>query len=149
MPTVAIVEHRVPGRVRVRIPSKRHDLSFFEEVLNKIRPHPNVHHVRANTYTGSVVIHHSGNANDIFALAVDLFELSSEDKAVKALEKAAERSGLPLPDFLDVGLVIVQLLHGQVLGSATSLLYYSLLAHQIAEGERKKTPSTSDRTIAE
>jgi hypothetical protein len=40
-------------------------------LLSKIKPHPNVHHVRTNAYSGSVVIHHSGNADAIFALAVD------------------------------------------------------------------------------
>jgi hypothetical protein len=120
-----IVAHKVPGRVRVQIPSKCHDRSFFEAVVEKLKPHPRVRGVSANVYTGSVVIHHAGDADDIFTLAVDLFELSEDDKAVAELEAVAERSGLPLPDILDstavvtAGLGLYQLARRGDLGTAS------------------------------
>ena len=183
----AIVEHRIRGRIRVRIPSKRRETSFFEAVVEKIRQHPGVHEANANPHTGSVVIHHSGDVDEILSLAVDLFELSDSDGANERLRAVADRSGLPLPELLDgmtvvsaglavyqlarrgdlgtasenfwaafgsyrilkspaltaafAGLGIVKLLRGEVLGSATSLLYYSLMAHHIADEERKRDGS--------
>lgn len=184
MPPRAIVEHRVSGRVRVRIASKRRDLSFFETVDKKIRQHPRVRELSANPYTGSVVIHHSGNADDILSLAFDLFELSDVTEASMRLRAVASQTGLPLPEILDgtaavtaglgayqlarrgdlgtasenfwaafgsyrflnspglaaafAVLGMVQLLRGELLGSATSLLYYSLLAHHMADLEREE-----------
>lgn len=186
MPAVANLEHKVPGRVRVKIPSKRRDRSFFAAVQEKIRPHPNVHHLTASEYTGSVIIHHSGNVEEILALAIELFELSPEDKEVKKLKAVARRSGLPVPEILDAtavvaaglgvyqfarrgdlgtasenllaavgayrfldslriaaafaGLGIVQLLRGEWVGSGTSLVFYSLLAHHVADLQRQSGP---------
>ena len=125
MPARAIVEHRVPGRVRVRIPSKRRDPSFFEAVVQKIRQHPRVHELSANLHTGSVVIHHSGNADEILSLAFDLFELNDSDEASKRLRAVANRSGLPLPEILDgtavvtAGLGVYQLARRGDLGTAS------------------------------
>lgn len=184
MPTIAILEHRTPGRVRVRIAPKRGDVSFFEAVVRKIRPHPLVHQVSANPHTGSVLIHHAGDVREILSLAIELFEVSKSIEATRRLEAAADRSGLPLPEMLDgasvvaaglglyqlarrgdlgtasenfwaafgcyrildrpgvaavfAGLGVMRLFQGKVLGSATSLLYYSLLAHQMADLEREK-----------
>jgi hypothetical protein len=184
MPAIAIVEHKIPGRVRVRIASKRGNVSFFEAVVQKIRPHPRVHRVSASPHTGSVLIHHAGDVPEILSLAVDLFEVGESVEATKRLEAAANRSGLPLPEILDgaavvaaglglyqlarrgdlgtasenfwaafgcyrilhrpglaavfAGLGVMRLFQGKVLGSATSLLYYSLLAHQMADLEREK-----------
>jgi hypothetical protein len=184
MTTIATLEHAVPGRFRVRIPSKRGDACFFDAAAKKIRDHPDVHHVTATSYTGSVLIHHSGNADDILSLASELFELRPDDKPVQVLHAMAERSGLPAPVALDTaaavtavlglyelarrgdlgtatenfwaafgsykfleslpvtaafaGVGFLQLLRGELFGSATSLLYYSLLMHQMAEFERKQ-----------
>jgi hypothetical protein len=187
VPAIAIIEHKLPRRVRVKIPSKRRDTSFFEAVVQKLRQHPNVRDLSANPHTGSVVIHHAGNAEDILSLAFDLFELGDKEKVVKDLKAVASRSGLPLPEILDgtafaaaglsvyqlvrrkdlgtasenfwaafgsyrflnspklaaafAAVGVVQLLRGELLGSATSLLYYSLLAHQIADVEREEDAS--------
>ncbi|HZB93419.1 MAG TPA: hypothetical protein VE397_18370 [Stellaceae bacterium] len=183
MSAIAIVEHKLPTRVRVRIPSKRGDRAFFEAVVAKLESHPNVHHVSASAYTGSVIIHHTGSIDDILALAIDLFELGDRDK-LEELAAVAQRSGLRLPEILDAtaavtaalgayqlvrrgglgtasenfwaafgsyrmlnsprlaaafaGLGTIQLLRGELLGSATSLLYYSLLAHHMADLERQQ-----------
>jgi hypothetical protein len=187
MPARAIVVHRLPGRIRVRIPSKRSDTSFFESVVQKLRPHPGVHELSANPRTGSLLIHHSGEAENILSLAFELFELDDPGKASKRLRAVAKRAGLPLPAILDgtaavsaslgfyqlargrdvgpasenfwaafgsyrfagslglaatfAALGVVQLVRGQVLSSATSLFYHALVAHNLAETERKKDAS--------
>ena len=137
MSAMGIVEHKLPGRVRVRIPSKRGDPAFFEAVLTKVKSHPNVRHVRANSYTGSVVIHHAGSADDILALAIELFELDDGDEKVKELQAVAERSGLRLSEILDAtaaataGFGAYQLVRRRGLGTASENFWAAFGSYRV------------------
>jgi hypothetical protein len=187
MTTRAFVEHRVPGRVRLRIPSKRGDISFFESVVQKLSAHPSVGELSGNPHTGNLVIHHSGSADDILSHALDLFELGELGEAEELSRAVAIQSGLPMPDILDgtaavlagcgayqfarggplgtasenflaafgsyrilkspglafafAGLGLVQLIRGELLGSAAHLLFNALLAHHMAELAREEARS--------
>ncbi len=77
MPARAYAVHRLPGRVRLKIPSRRSDEAFFAEVERRLRRLEGVTRVHANAVTGSVLVEHKGEIADLAreALGSDLGEL--------------------------------------------------------------------------
>lgn len=66
MTTHAVVVHQMPGRVRVRIPEKRHDKDFFSMVEALLPVIDGVEDVETNPLTASVLIKFTGNLFDLF-----------------------------------------------------------------------------------
>lgn len=52
----AYVAHQLAGRIRVRIPGRRYDLPFFEQLNQRLRDLPDVETVEVNPSTGSILI---------------------------------------------------------------------------------------------
>ncbi len=55
----ASIAHRVPGRIRIRIPSAKADGEFLEQARAALSALPGVLEVSCNPLTGSIVILHS------------------------------------------------------------------------------------------
>jgi hypothetical protein len=66
MSTRAVVVHHIPGRVRVKIPEKRHDTGFFSTVKALLPVIEGVEEVETNPLTASVLIKFTGNLLDLF-----------------------------------------------------------------------------------
>lgn len=73
----ANLAHRIPGRVRVRVPSRRKDNEFFQHVERRWLEHDQVQQVEVNVLTGSILFWHESALEPIleFAAEEDLFDL--------------------------------------------------------------------------
>ena len=196
MMPVALVEHKLPGRLRLRIPARRGDVLFFARVIGALSKHPDVKELAANPLTGGLLILHAGSVQALTAEAArqGFFEIGTgEPRAAQpktAQSKTAQGgksrptpaiaaggsgpldaiatalSGLALfqatqgqalgnatenfwnaygahrflgrpgiaAGFALAG--VYQMLRGQLLGAASSLLFYSLIARQLADIDR-------------
>lgn len=195
MVPVAHIEHQVPGRVRLRVTSKRGDVSFFERVVKELSRHPAIWDLAASPLTGSITVQYLEPLEAIMEVAADLtlFEVGALKPGVKAAESkrslrrsessglassiAAGLSGLSLyqaaqgnvignavesfwlsfnaqnvlgrPDLamVLVALGVWQMLRGQLLGSASSLLFYSMVMRQVAAVEAARSRMAASRTV--
>jgi hypothetical protein len=190
---VAHIEHQLPGRARLRVPSKRGDVSYFETAVKELSRHPAVRELIASPLTGCITLLHSEPLQAIMEAAANLtlFESGGSKPSAKPGEaKRAERlnrgvglagnvavglTGLSLfqatrgsvvgnaaesfwlsfsaqitlgrPDLAAVfaGLGVWQMLGGQLLGSASSLFFYSMVMRQVAAVEEARA---RNRTVA-
>lgn len=71
--------HRIPGRVRVKIPRRRYDEAYFLRVQDELARCSYVASVDVNPSTGSVLVFHHGGLDSVveFARRKQLFELTS------------------------------------------------------------------------
>jgi hypothetical protein len=53
---VAYIEHQLPGRVRLRVPSRRGEVPFFEKVVRVLSKHPATRELTASPLTGSITL---------------------------------------------------------------------------------------------
>ena len=67
----AYLVHSIPGRTRLKIPERRGDHIFFDEVAERLRNCAGVSEVECNPLTGSVLIHHSGLIDTLMRAALD------------------------------------------------------------------------------
>lgn len=58
----AYAVHRLPGRIRFRIPSRRRDRAFFAAVEERLQRSSAVTAVKTNPETGSVLVQYTGDA---------------------------------------------------------------------------------------
>jgi hypothetical protein len=136
---VAYIEHQLPGRVRLRIPSRRGKVPFFETVVQKLSKHPAIRELNASPLTGSITLQYLEPLQPITATAADqrLFEIfrldpktnPSESKRAARLSDGPElatgiASGLS-------GLSLFRIAQGNVLGSATENLWHAFGAQRI------------------
>ena len=195
MVAAAHIEHQLPGRVRLRVPSKRGDVSFFERVVKELSKHPAVWELVASPLTGTIILQYSEPLQAIMeaAAALTLFETGGPKPGVKAAESkrpsrrsesaglaggiAAGLSGLSLyqaargnvignavesfwlsfsaqsvlgrPDLAMVlaALGVWQMLRGQLFGSASSLLFYSMVMRQVAAVEEARSRMAAPRML--
>ena len=137
MPSVAYVEHELPRRLRLRIPTRRGNQSFFQEVAQHLRNWPGIESLTLNSRTGSVLIHHRSATADIAALATqhDLFEVRRENSAPPLPGKAAMIGRLPRPpSAVAVGLsgaALYQAARGQYFGNAAESFWTSYHAAKV------------------
>lgn len=73
----AYVSHRAPRRLRIKIPSKKGNSSFFSTLLDRLAKCPGVEEVKVNPQIGSVLILYTGDTKAVteFAKKSDLFHL--------------------------------------------------------------------------
>jgi hypothetical protein len=106
----AHIKHKMPGRVRLHIPTKKHDPGYFARVGQKLTELEGIKTVRADSRTGTLLITHEGDLDAIgdFAERHGLFSLvTTAAAAVMLANKLADRVGN-----LDQGLV--QFTRGQM-----------------------------------
>jgi hypothetical protein len=133
--------HVSPGRIRVRVPAMRGDDEYFRAVERDLSGHFGA--VVANSATASILLTDSDmSVSDLRHIAAEraLFALA-ERRATAAEPRGArvvlELPAVPLTTAALFGLLaLVQLLRGQVLAPATSLLWYALEALRTSRGNR-------------
>ncbi|WEX74813.1 hypothetical protein PYH37_000094 [Sinorhizobium numidicum] len=79
LPT-ATIEHSMSGRLRVRVPDRRGDVSYFRSAVERLSEHPEIAGLRANPMTGSILIQHETDLPSIREIATrrELFDLQEE-----------------------------------------------------------------------
>lgn len=77
VPYSAHIVHQAPGRVRLRIPSKRHDSVFFQDISERIMRCQNVNSVVSNPRTAGILVLYTGEISSLLveAFSVGLAEL--------------------------------------------------------------------------
>ncbi len=96
----AYVSHVIPGRLRVKIPSKKGDARYFDDVHKQMSGYEGIARVVVNALTASVLVIHELNSRKIAAYAEqgNLFRI--ED--VKPFEKQTYISRKVSETFRDV-----------------------------------------------
>lgn len=146
MKTSAYLTHSVPGRCRMKIPDKRHDINYFESLLPQLNEVAGITQVLVNPLTASVLIQYQEQTLSLQDLKSRLgtmpqFELTSEPKALAVWQDASNRlTGIDnilkqgsagqfdfrsLLFIVFVILAVRQLQQGAILGSASNLLWYA------------------------
>jgi hypothetical protein len=124
----AYVEHQIEKRVRIRIPSRRGDASYFEDLGNKLFQLAKFERIRTNPLTGSVLItHHEIDLQGIgdYAEKNSLFSLNSEGSAATPLARKVVNPIENFSHFLN------QVTDGEV--DLAGLIFVSLLGFGIFE----------------
>jgi len=142
----ASVTHRSPGRLRLKVPSVRGEEEWFLGTHAKLLTCPEVRGVEVNFHTASLLIHHDGEADAVLSWAQvrGLFEMEDAYQGPQLSVAATVRQGLnhfnralgtASGGTLDINSLlfmtfstaaIVQLLRGQYLGPATTLVEQAL-----------------------
>ena len=133
---VAHIEHQLPGRVRLRVPSKRGEAAFFERIVKELSKHPAIWELVASPLTGSITLQYSEPLQAIVDAAVDLmlFETGQPKSSAKASEtKRSERLNGDASLASSVaaglsGLSLYQAAQGKVVGNAVESLWLSFSA---------------------
>jgi hypothetical protein len=141
----ARISHELPGRVRLKIPERRGDARYFASLKAQISALSGVERVQVSALAASILIEHDRSTLEgIMDVLRDkeLFEvLSDASSAVPAVD-SAHAGMLALDDALSrisrgtadlrtlvllvlLGLAVRQLLRGQILAPAVSLLWYA------------------------
>jgi hypothetical protein len=144
MRPVAHIIHRIPGRARLKLPNNRGDQALFERLVEGLESHAGVDEVTANSRTGSLLICHSAPLAAILSFAErgDLFTVGDElkwrdtlanrtrahlgvldERIARLSEGRLDLRSLLILTFL--GLTLTQVLRGQILPPASTLLWYA------------------------
>lgn len=122
---LAEIAHLLPGRLRLRIPSRRGDAPFFAEIAARMARLAGVRAVRANLRTASLLIEHDGPA-DALARSASEQRVLEIVPAAPAPTRAQQYSGrlaaLPPLSVAAAGLAglgLYQMARGEMLGSAS------------------------------
>jgi hypothetical protein len=140
----ATLAHCTSDRVRLRVHAKRGDASYFDRLHEALSQCPGIRQLDVNPLTGSVVLHHSLEVDDIagFGRANDLFELDGSPDGGEApltrlrqafagidgrlVESTQGRVDLATLGFaLCVGGAVLQLARGNTLAPASTLVWYA------------------------
>jgi len=145
MVPVAYIEHQLPGRVRLRLPSRRGEVPFFEKVVRELSKNPAIRELTATPLTGSITLQHFEPLHPIIAAAADqkLFETRRSEPQTNASHPKRAcglREGSGLPDGSGLageiatglsGLGLFQAAQGNVSGSAAENLWHAFGARRI------------------
>jgi hypothetical protein len=135
---IAYVEHQLPGRVRLRVPSRRGEVPFFENVVQELSKHPAIRELSASPLTGSITLRYFEPLQSITAAAADqrLFETrrlepQSNASEPKRAPRLSEGSGLTNGIATGLsGLGLLQMTQGNILGSAAESLWHAFGAQR-------------------
>ncbi len=137
----AHVTHRIPGRIRIRLPSMRGDYEFFGRLEKEISGFPAVKSIASNPLTAGILLLHEGDAGDILAKAraMRLFDVqpagSLQERADANLEEAgrmlkrisggaADLNGIVIVALM--ALAVQQAVEGNIVAPAVTMLWYAL-----------------------
>ena len=152
---IATISHAFEGRIRFRIPSRKGQVSYFAQVEAAFAAHGGVSYVETNPLTGSVLLYHNTHVDELVddALAQGLFRVQSQavspnqalnvaadwmDQAGALLQRLSQGT-IDLQELLFVvllGASMLQILRGDVLGPASTLLAYAIGILMIYRAER-------------
>lgn len=149
----AVVVHRIPGRVRLRIQDKRgNNADYFSNLSENLARFENVHNVRANPVTGSIAFEFAGSLDEVLRRAEEddlltIVEAMATDKnpfaaaGVNAFSAAVRPvnlvSGRDMNRMFMLGLMLLavslmQVFRGQWFPPALSVFWYAWEAFSMA-----------------
>jgi hypothetical protein len=164
---IASLAHQSQGRSRFRISSRRGDAAYYERVRVLLSQLPGVRNLEVNPRTGSVLVEHRLDPDDLlrFAKSNDLFTLADERpvaarsagtlgavverfagldrKIAEATAGTLDLAGLTFLFFAGAGLV--QLARGQALAPASTLFWYAVSLAVLAAPLRQGEPRAPGR----
>jgi hypothetical protein len=121
----AYIEHQLPGRIRLRVPSKRGDTAFFAAVAQELSRAPQQYRVRTTARTGSILIEHTTRIDPAAASAsaANLFDVAPAESPTVQPQPRPRRAGRAIPPMSVTaaglaGLGLYQLTRGNRLASA-------------------------------
>jgi len=129
-----IIEHILPGRMRLRFREERRNSGFFQELVPRLEHLPEVERVLANPLTGSILIFHRGSPAEIaaYAGAVEAKPTASTGPCRKA--SGALPGGRINPTTLAFcGLALYQLGRGRLAGNAAQQFWYAQRAAELQQ----------------
>ena len=143
---LAELVHQLPGRLRLRVDSRRGDSAFFADMAKRVAGMAGVRAVRANPRTGSLLIEHDGAADALVRSASEQGVLRIAAPAPRAV-RTTVRSRRVIPvrplSVAAVGLAglgLYQAGRGRFLGSATENFWNAYGAY--AQMNRKRIAAT-------
>src|SRR5260370_19860815 len=136
---VAYIEHQLPGRVRLRVPSRRGEVLFFETVVRELSKQPGMTELTGTPLTGSITLHYFEPLHPIIAAAADqrLFAISRlepQSNVSEAKRASRLREGSGVTDGIAIGLSGLsrcQAAQGSVFGSAAENLWHAFGAQRM------------------
>lgn len=154
MSTRAHIEHRTRGRMRLRVPERRHDQGFFLSLKNALEELELVESVQINPRTAGVLIGFAEGAEEVVLEALAGLELIEMGElpapAIPALtallretghvnrrirEQTGDSADLNTLLFITLfGLALRQLLRGEIMAPAVPLFWYALEALRHGQG---------------
>lgn len=159
----AYIKHQLPGRVRLKIPQKKGDLGYFDRIAELFADCPGITQLQLNPPAASILICHGAETHFLsiaeFAQTNGLFTIIEQPEEEtfsipylpipKVTSSGLKRIDELLMDFsqdrLDgrsllflalIGLAARQMTKGNIMGPATTLLWY---AFSILKEESGKT----------
>jgi len=92
--SIAILSHQSPGRLRLRIPSKKGDELFFQSLKDQLSSLSGVERIDVNPATGSILLIHSIDAEKIaqFAQGKGLFKIQSGSANASSLHREVTKA---------------------------------------------------------
>jgi len=130
-PETARIVHRSTGRLRLRLPQRRHDLPFFLSLYESLRAQPEIDEVSINPATASVLIWLDPAREDALAGALTRSGLAPlEDHQLHPEHAERHLFHVSVNDMRIVVFLIMttlsihQLLKGQLLAPALTMLLY-------------------------
>lgn len=132
--------HVLPGRMRLRIPARRHDTAYFADVERHLSHCDGVEAIETSALTASVLIRHVCTADAITAYALEhgLFTVEAGNDAAPARRRHLATRNAAAPGTPDetaegngmltaslAGLGILQSLRGQFMAPGLTLLWYA------------------------
>lgn len=139
----AVITHRLPGRIRLKLPGLKRDALALGQIAEGLGLCPFVLGVEANPLLGSLLIRHQGDGSEVesWAEAQGLFRAGPEARetvqgrlreGVDGLARglsAVSGQRLESREWLTLGLIgmaIHQAIEGNIMVPAVSLLWYAI-----------------------
>ena len=123
-----IIEHVLPGRMRLRFREQRGSNGFFQELVQRLEQLPEVERVLANPSTGSILIFHGGSPAAIAAHAGVVESTPSPasrpHREAGYVWKIGGRISQPIT-FALYGLALYQLARGRLATNAAQQFWYA------------------------
>ncbi len=158
----AYIKHQLPGRVRLKIPQKKGDFDYFDRIAERFSDCPGITQLQFNPPAGSMLICHREEIHLLtiveFAQTNGLFSIIEQPEAVFSIPHLplAKLTSTSLGGFEDllmnfsrgrldartilimalIGLAVRQITRGNVMGAASSLIWY---AFRLLKEESEKT----------
>jgi hypothetical protein len=123
-----VIEHVLPGRMRLRFREQRGNIGFFQELVQRLEQLPEVERVLANPLTGSILIFHGGSPREIaaYAVSVEVKPPASPGPPQPPRRTAQTRVWAPEPIRLALcGLAVYQLARGRLASNAAQQFWYA------------------------
>jgi hypothetical protein len=143
---LAELVHQLPGRLRLRVDSRRGDAAFFAGVAKRVAEIAGVRAIRANPRTGSLLIEYDGTAEALARSAREHGLLRIASPAPPSARTAMRSRRFAPVRPLSVaavglaGLGLYQAARGRLLGSATENFWNAYGAY--AQMNRKRIAAT-------